>query len=161
MAWGNSVTELNQIGVGTVGYAIRVDTTSLLAYKITGVQAQSSASDTPAPATEEVDLMDLMAYLNDTSAPDLAFNYGFGEVHIFFKTSVFAYDAATRFSLFGKRNPIKVATLGDKLDIADRDVELFLAYAIKHAALMTGNPIPFQVEKTIRQKELEITNANS
>jgi len=161
MAWGNSVTEINQIGVGTVGYAIRVDTTSLLAYKITGVQAQASASDTPAPAIEEVSLTDLMAYLNDSGAPDLAFNYGFGEVHIFFKTSAFPYASDTRFTMFGKRNPIKITTLGDKLDIADKDVELFLNYAIKHAALMTGNAIPFQVDKTIRQKELEITNANS
>lgn len=161
MAFGNKVTELSQIAVGTVGYVVRADTTSLLAYSITAVQVQADPADTPAPVTEENSLDTLLGYVNDTEAPDAAFNYGYGEVHIFLKASVYAYITTTRFVLIGKRNPIKITDLEDKLDIPDKDMELFLSYCLKYGALLTGNQVPYTVDKTIREKELEITNANT
>ena len=161
MAFGNKVTELTQIAIGTTGYVVRIDTTSLIAYSITGVQAQASASDTPEPVTSEVSLNVLMSYLNDTDGPDLAFYYGYGEVYIYFNTTTFPYVDTTRFILIGKRNPLKATSGTDKLDIADKDLELFMAYAIKYAAILSNEPIPYSIEKIIREKELEIENANS
>jgi hypothetical protein len=159
--FGTSVIGITQMAVGTYGYVIRIDTTALRSYDITGVQAQSSAIFTPAPTMTEVSLDILMSYLEDSECPDLAYHYGYGEVYIFFKTTVFAYATDTRFALIGKRNPIKLTSLDDNLDIADKDLDLFVAYVLKYAAILSRQAVPFEIEKTIKQKEQEIKNANS
>lgn len=159
--FGNKVTDVDVFAEGSNGYVIRVDTTSILAYSITGIQAQIGPSDTPEPVTEETTLPELLSFLNDGDSVDLAFNYGYGEVYIFFKASIFPYVDTTRFILIGKRNPLKLASFNSKLDIADKDIELFLAYAIRTASLLARESVPFQIEKTIKAKEQEIRNANS
>lgn len=160
--FGNKITDLTQIAIGTVGYIIKIDVkSSIFAYDITAVQAQDNAGSVPAPVTTEVSLDTLMGYLNDSAAPDLAFNYGYGEVTIFLKTSVFPYVDTTGLVMFGKRNPIKLTSFNDKLDIDDKDIELFSAYVIKYGSILSGKPVPFDVEKTIKNKETEIKNANS
>ena len=159
--FGNRVTDIDKFAEGTAGYILRVDTTTVLAYTITGVQAQVSATDTPVPIDTEDELSTILGYLNNSSAPDLAFNYSYGEVYIFFKTSVFPYVDDTRFIIIGRRNPLKLTSFNDKLDIADKDIDLFLAYAIRTASLLAREAVPFQIEKIIKAKEQEIKNANS
>lgn len=162
MAFGNAVNELEQSAVGTVGYIIKVDTHNLRAYNIEFVQAQAEATSTPAPATIASTLETLMGYLNDNSAPDLAFYDGLGECYIFFKTSVFPYIADTRFAMYGRRNAYTIGSTTQYLDILEEDLDLFLAYAIKTAAMLSGKPVPYDIQETIRKREAEITgNVNN
>ena len=156
MAFGNKVTDFSQVAVGTVGYTIRIDTVSLLAYNIEFVQAQDSATSTPEPATQEVSLAVLQSYLNSTGAPDLAFNYSYNECTIFLKTSVFPYEDTTRVGLYGTRNPLKLESLDQKLDIADQDLDLFIAFVRKHAAELVGKAVPYDVQKKIKEAKAEL-----
>ena len=159
--FGNKVTDVDKFAEGTAGYILKLDTTTTLAFTIVGVQAQVAADDTPEPCDQETSLTQLLSFLNDESAPDLAFNYSYGEVYIFFKTTSFPYAIDTRFIIIGRRNPLKLASFDDKLDIADKDIDLFLAYAIRTASLLAREAVPFQIEKTIKAREQEIKNANS
>jgi len=160
MAFGNSVTDFSQISIGTVGYTIRIDTTGLRAFRVRFVQAQASASDTPSPVTSEVALETIQEYLNSNVAPDLAFNFGYGEVTVFFKISVFPYTTNTRIALFGERNPVAMVQPDDKADFADQDLELFTNYVLKHAYILQKIPVPGNIERRIRELENDIKANN-
>lgn len=161
MAFGNKVTELSQVSVGVYGYIVRADTTSILAYDIKGVQAQSTTSDTGDPVDTNTELTTLMALVNDDGCPDLAFSFTPGEVYIFFNLTTYPYVDDTRFALIYERNPLKMTEADSIVDIDDSDMELFMAYAIKHACTLQNEPIPYLITETIRIKEQEIRNANS
>lgn len=161
MAFGNSITDFSQASIGTVGYTVRIDTTGLKTFRVRFVQAQASSSDTPRPATSEDLLSDIQGFLNDEGAPDLAFNFGYGEVTIFLKTSVFPYVDNTRVSIFGERNPVAMVLDTDKADFADNDLELFTNYVLKHAYNLQKLPVPGNVDKRIRELETQIKNDNN
>lgn len=151
MAFGNSIVDFSQASIGTIGYTVRIDTTGLRTFKTKFVQAQATSSSTPVPATQEVLLETIQGYLNDSEAPDLAFNNGYGEITIFLKTSVFPYLTNTRIALFGIRNPIPMTLSTDKADFSDRDLELFINYALRYAYSLQKIPVPGNVERRIRE----------
>lgn len=161
MAFGNKVTDLDQISVGAYGYIVRADTTSILAYDVLGLQAQSTTSDTGTPTETNLELAALMALVNDSECDDLAYSFTPGEVYLFFKISVYPYVDDTRFALIYERNPLKMTSSNSIVDIDDSDMELFMAYAIKHACVLQNEPVPYSIGETIRTKELEIRNGNS
>ena len=158
MSFGNSITEFSQVAVGTTGYTIKCDTTSLLFDKLNQVQAQASATDTPSPAVAEVTQAQLQQYLNSASAPDLAFNYGNGEATIFFKTSVFPYEETTRFALFGLRNIQKCTSDSDFLDVPDKDFALVQAYALEQAGIISKGAAQKNILDTIEDEERRVRN---
>jgi len=161
MAFGNSITDFSQASIGTVGYTVRIDTTGLKTFRVRFVQAQATSSDTPEPAVAESTLADIQSFLNDTGAPDLAFNFGYGETTVFLKTSVFPYVVATRISLFGERNPVTMVEDADKADFADNDLELFVNYVLKYAYNLQKIPVPGNVEKSIRELETQVKDDNN
>jgi len=161
MAFGNSIIDVSQASVGTYGYTIKVDCTGLYAYTITFVQAQDDSGATPilsAPSGDSVSLKTLQEYQEDSSCPDIAFNWSQGLCTIFFKTTVYPYSADYRFALFGYRNSLKFYSSNDRADFPDGDMELFIAYVIKHAALVSNKPIPHDVNRIIQKREYEIQN---
>lgn len=156
MAFGSSVTGLTQQAEGTYGYIVKINTANLLAQTIESVQAQTATDDTPEPVSGQTQVSSLYGYLNDSNAPDLAFNYSDGECQIFFNTSVFPYDALTRFALFGKRKAQNCESDGDLLDCPDRDLNLLLAYCLQTAYSLDKNGVPKWIYDRIKTGEREI-----
>ena len=153
--FGNSVTDFSRSAVGSGGYTIKLDVTGLLIDKITGVQAQSSPTDTPSPVNLESNLFALQGYLN-SPAPNLAFNYSNGEVTILFNLTAFPYVSATRFAIFGLRNAQKMVNDTDYLDTPDRDIALVNAYALELTWLSQKGFAPVGVLETIENQERRI-----
>lgn len=134
--FGSSVTNLSQYGIGSAGYVVKINTAELLAERIESIQAQASPSSTPEPVSGQTTVDALFSYLNDSNAPDLAYNYSDGECNVFFNTTTFPYVATTRYALFGKRKPQNCTSDADYLDVPDRDLTLLLAYCMDIAYTM-------------------------
>jgi hypothetical protein len=160
MAFGNIVTDMDQASIGTYGYTVRINTVGIYAYDINFVQAQddSASEKLSAPATASVTLQTLQEYQEDSSCPDIAFNYSHGLCTIFLKTATYPYTANTRVGLFGQRDSLKFYSNTDRADFPDGEMELFTAYVIKHAALITNKPIPHDVGRIIQRREYELSN---
>ena len=103
MAFGAMVTDFAQAAVGSAGYTIKVSLINDLLVSVDAVQAQASASSTPAPVTDETIITTLLGYLNSDDAPDLAYYFSEGEITIFFNSTTFDYVDDTRFAIWGYR----------------------------------------------------------
>jgi hypothetical protein len=158
MAFGSSVSYLTQNAVGSYGYIVKINTAELLAERIEAVQAQDSSSDTPEPVEGNTSISALYAYLNDSACPDLAYNYSDGECSIFFKTSVFPYEATTRYALFGKRKAQNCTSDSDLLDCPDRDLNLLIAYCLDVAYQLKKNGTPKWIYDKIKIAERALRN---
>ena len=159
MAFGNAVTDVSQTSIGTYGYTVRIDTTTILAYRIKFVQAQDeSGTELGTPSDDSVILKTLQTYLEQSSCPDIAFNYAHGVCTVFFKTTVWPYADNTRFALFGQRNALAMIETDDKADFPDSEMELFIAYAIREASILNNKPVPSDISRTIMRREYEILN---
>jgi hypothetical protein len=158
MAFGSTVANLVQNAIGSAGYIVKINTADLLAEKIEAVQAQAGPSSTPEPVEGSTSIAGLYEYLNDSDCPDLAYNYSDGECSIFFKTTVFAYSATTRYALFGKRKAQNCTSDADLLDIPDRDINLLAAYCLGTAYALKKGGTPKFVKDTIKNAEQEIRN---
>jgi len=135
--FGNSVTDFDKFTDGTVGYTIAVDLTFLNVEIVSSLQGDANGT-TEDPVTGNTALATLQSYINDFNAPDLAWNYSSDILIIFFKTVTFAYTNTTRFIFYGYRQAVPIKTLTQNIDIKDRDLPLFLRYALKEAKILQG-----------------------
>ena len=156
MAFGSSITGLTKQAEGEYGYIVKINTANLLAQIIESVQAQSAADDTPEPVSGQTSVSSLYGYLNSSVAPDLAYNYSDGECQVFLLTSVFPYDALTRFALYGKRKAQNCTEDSDLLDCPDRDLNLLLAYSLRIAYGLKKGGTPKWISDKIKIGEREI-----
>lgn len=153
MAYGSIITNVSQNAIGSIGYIVKINTAELLAETIESVQAQASPSSTPDPVSGPVGISALYGYLNDTESPDLAYNYSDGECSIFFKTTVFAYSATTRYALFGKRKAQNCTSDADLLDCPDRDLNLLSLYCLQLAYALKKSGTPKWIYDRIKTEE--------
>ncbi len=158
MGFGNKITDYAQTAIGSYGYTVKIDTTALLFENIADIQAQASASSTPAPSIGEVPLSTLMGYLNDVNCPNLSYNFSNGEITICFNTIAFPYVDATRFALFGLRKAQAATSDGDFLDFPDKDRRLALNYALREAYEIIKGKCPQDIQEIIDDEELRVKN---
>lgn len=156
--FGSPVTDYTDRVIGSVGYIIKLDISHLLYEKITSIQAQVGASNTPVGIDTEVSIIDLYNYLNATDAPDLAYNQAYNTLTIFFRTSVYDYVADTRFDIKGYRIPQAITSDTDFLDIPDRDIEYFLLTVKRLIAMAKNNSSPETITSRISELETKIIN---
>lgn len=154
--YGSMVTNLIQNGIGTAGYIVKINTADLLAETIESVQAQASPTSTPDPVSGAVGIDALYGYLNDSDAPDLAYNYSDGECSIFFNTTTFPYSATTRYALFGKRKAQNCTSDADLLDCPDRDLNLLSLYCLQLAYALKKGGTPKWIYDKIKVEERNI-----
>lgn len=145
------VTLFGQFLEGTVGYIIRRPSSDLNLKEVTFIEITVSGASTQ--ITDEVTLSTLYSYVNDTSAPDAAYNITGDTVSIFLKASVYPYALGTSFAIFGKRNALVIT---NSVDIPTAHLELFINYCIAEAAQILGKPVPDSVSRNILELEANI-----
>ena len=126
-----TITTVDQVGIGTYGYMVKLDTTNIVAYDVNFIQAQADSTGISSnPSGSSVSIETLASYLENDACPDLAFNYTHGMCTMFFKTTAYPYTSDTFVTLFGKRNALRLVDDNDIADFPDELIELFSAYAI-------------------------------
>jgi hypothetical protein len=158
LAFGSSITGLAQQAIGTYGYVVKIDTTTLLASVIDSIQLQASASDTPEPIVTPVTLDVLLSYPDDANCPTAAFASSDGECWIFLDVSDYPYVTTTRLALIGRRKPQNVSSDYEYLDMPDKDLNLAIAYCLKLAYVLKKAGCPKWIKDHIDAGELSIRN---
>lgn len=158
MAFGNKVTDFGQVAVGTYGYVIKNNLYPYFPRDVESVQVQPSATETPTPFTTNSSLEDVNSYMEDSACPDVAWHYINSVLHIFFKTSEYAYVDNTRFAVFGKRNAQSVTGDLSLCDIMDRDLDLVQLYMLEQAYLSRAGKVPYYIKKAIADREEAVEN---
>jgi len=157
MAFGNAITEFTQLAIGAYGYIVAVNLTSLNMVTVEMVQAQTDAQTTLPPITSEISLSELLGYVADVDAPDLAFAYDEGSIcYIFLKTTVYPYTSNTRISLTGLRNPQLMIADSDLIDFPVTYIPIVQQYMLELAYESVVGKVPYRIRFSIEQKEQEI-----
>jgi len=160
MSTNFTITTVDQVQTGTYGYLVKIDTTNIIAYDISFIQAYAViAGVSSTPSGSSISVKTLAEYLERETSPDLAFNYTHGMLTIFLNTVAYPYTTDTEITIFGRRNAIKLAKDDDIADFPDELIELFSAYTIKFASLLKGKPIPADAVRIIMREEYAIKNA--
>ncbi len=151
---GTPVTYASKFSDGTYGYTIAVDVDNLFMDTISKIQAQSTDDvSLTALFSSESALTDLMAYVNDSACPNCAWYLSSSILYLFFKTSVYAYEAATMFTAFGTRTGIPIRNMDDVIDVPEQFMELYIKYAIREAAQLQGRQVPPSILADIAELE--------
>lgn len=157
MAFGSKITDLEQAGVGTNGYLVRINTTPILAEDVKMVQVQASPTELPTPYDTEMSASALKALPESTdTVPDVAFNYSQTECLVFLKSSVFPYVDATRIALDGYRTIQAAVNVTDLIDVANKDIPLLTSLALRNMYRNRGSSIPQSIQESIEQQFKEI-----
>jgi hypothetical protein len=157
MAFGNPVTDFNQIAIGANGYLIRINTTQLLAEEVKMLQIQSGTSELPTPFSAEETPVQVKSYPeSDGEVPNASFNFSGMECLVFLKSSKYPYTATTRLALDGYRTVQTVTDEDDLLDVPNKDIPLLTALVLKRMYAISGGGIPQGVEEEIDKQFKEI-----
>lgn len=150
--FGTPITFAPIISSGSVGKIVSVKMNDLFAEEIKSLQLTESV----APTTEvvsSIDITTLLGYQNDLTAPNGAYTFSSGLLYIFIKDGVFDYVNTTLFFLIGTRIGIPISSFDDHIDVPDKDLELFVKYAIRESAELQGRIVPPAIEQDIKELE--------
>ena len=159
MAFGNAVNDFTQVAAsGTAGYIIAINLISNRMRKVDTVQPFDSVSGYGDVVTAPIALSALYGLLNEplASIPDCAFAQTSATLFVFFKTSVYAYDANSRIGIFYWRNAIPVAVVGDYRDRPQEAKNLAQAISIRMLYDNPGERTPFDVGENFRREKKKL-----
>lgn len=155
MAFGNPVTDLTQVAIGTNGYILSVDLESQEIDDAIQVQAQKNGITLSAPITDKSSISDLFSLPENSAPPSLAFAQDGTIVYIFLKTSEYAYVSSNRIAVWYSRNPKNVVSTSDKLDIPQEAKELFKMLVLDTMYRTQGKQTPrYIVDEITNQKKI-------
>lgn len=144
------IVTYNQYAIGTYGYIVRINTTNIRLSSITSVIVSDIADNVTDTITSATDIDTLYRHLEDSDCPNASYYFSGSILTLFVKLSKYAYDGNTEFSIIGYRSTDEI---GEYVDIASEDLELFINYAIAESAQILGKTVPTNVINNISNLE--------
>jgi len=150
--FGTPITYCPEVAVGSAGKVVSVKMNDMFAESIKSLQLIDTLLGTSLPI-DSADLSDLLAMTNSDSPPSGAYSLSGGILYIFFDTSIYDYVDSTLFFLVGTRTGLPLTDFNSIVDVPEKDLELFIKYAIRESAELQGKIVPPAIEQDIRELE--------
>lgn len=158
MAFGVAITDGVTVAVGTYGSIVRFNILNYEARTVKAVQMQNATPPEVMSAvvagaeTQEA----LQAYLEDASAPDIAYAKAGDILDVFLLTTAWPIAATNRIGMWFTRNAQNLAATTDKMDIPQEAKTLARALGLREAYLLKGKPVPFQIDEEVRSERARL-----